>query len=425
MIERVTTGPAPRNQLRNIHAGSRAAAPAGAPIPGGAVIPALLRNAVPPRQHETRIGPAAVNRRETVASQLTLRSSLSEQEGPSLEVRRMVARYVPQRASSVGRPLARVLTWVAKIESLIVQAQGQGGDLAEGLVLKDARRQVFLLEGILRLYTERFGRPVKECLAIVKELEDELGAYADARKLVQLAKDKGMPAQVIEHLERGEAKAHKKALKVLGKEWVQQADGRIPAIATLVEELSAQKWDDYAADRKYLKSELARRAEKVGATDYDMKDLQGGLHELRRHLRWFPVYAEALDGLIVLDERRHPVPALASMLADPLASSKFVTLPAPARETEPLRFSKSLYTGVIKLVLDFGGLKDDGEAVEFLTQAYVESGAAKSKSKAHDAVVEALGEGHGPVTEQAEALYRGLREKGVLAAVRAEFLERF
>ncbi len=123
-----------------------------------------------------------------------------------------------------------------------------------------------------------------------------------------------------------------------------------------------------------MKSELSRRLEKIESTPYDMNELEDGIHELRRHLRWFPIYAESLNGLFQLDDTHNPVKAYEPLLQEGIATSKYVNLPAGDREKDPINISKSLYCGLMQLTLDLGALKDAGEPIHFIRDAYVRAG---------------------------------------------------
>ena len=140
----------------------------------------------------------------------------------------------------------------------------------------------------------------------------------------------------------------------------------------------------------------------IDDTDYDMFDLQGqdGLHDFRRDLRWLPIFAEALDGLFVLDKGHNPVKEYEKLLisdpADPdfvsdLSTSKYVRLPDAELEDKPVKMSLSLYTANMKGVLDFGKLKDRGEAIENIAHALVHGGDAEDLEEALPVAMDLLG----------------------------------
>jgi hypothetical protein len=172
-----------------------------------------------------------------------------------------------------------------------------------------------------------------------------------------------------------------------------------------------------------VREELARRLEKIPATTYDMNDLQGGLHELRRHLRWFPIFAESLNGLVQLDVRQNPVKAYEHFLTTPLATSKYMDLPSDAREANAFQVPKSLYAALMQVTLDLGALKDAGEPIERLMHGYVEAGLARDLVDAHRMVAQLVG-GESQVSEihaQATRVYAEMQKNRLVERIAAVF----
>lgn len=289
----------------------------------------------------------------------------------------------------VARPLERVLVHAAKIHG-IVSSERDPAALLNKVMAGDLRRYVFLLEGIAKLYSKRHDEALP-ALASAKLLEDSLGAVSATRTNLAYARQVGAPTEVLAHLESKESAAVQALEKLLADAWMPDKQGRVPALHQLLTGWGEAKWDGYAADKKAVRKELVRRLEKLSETSYDMDDLQGGIHELRRQLRWFPIYAESVNGLVQLDDTRNPVRAYARLLATDLASSKYLQLPDDSREVGPLVVSKSLYTALMQLTLDLGALKDAGEPLEELWHAYVETGRASNLDDARAQVTALVG----------------------------------
>lgn len=287
------------------------------------------------------------------------------------------------------RPLERVLVHAAKIHG-IVTSERDSKVLLDKVMAGDLRRFVFLLEGMGKLYGKRYGE-AEEVYVSAKRLEDSLGAVSATRTNLAYARQVKAPADVLTQLETQERAAVDALQRLLEKEWMPDAKGRVPALKDLMKGWGEAEWDDYVDDKKVVRQELIRRLEKLADTSYDMNDLQGGLHELRRQLRWFPIYAEGVNGLVQLDTGRNPVAAYAPMLSTELASSKYVQLPDDSREVGALQISKSLYTALMQLTLDLGALKDTGEPLEALWHAYMATGRAGTLDEARAQVATHLG----------------------------------
>lgn len=336
---------------------------------------------------------AAVTRpaSSAVASRLPVAKNGKE---PKLDANVAAVAVFMQRYGMDGvapRPLERVLVHAAKIHEIIAAGpQGDLDGLVEHVMKVDLRRQVFLLEGIGKVYERRYDEAGATGEA-AKELEDALGGLSATRTNLSYAQSVKAPADVIAHLEKAERDAKRDLKKLLSDEWMPDAKGRAPALKDLAKDWGEAQWDDYATDKKYLRGELVRRLVKVSDSSFDMGNLDTGIHELRRQLRWFPIYTEASNGLLQLDASKNPVKHYEPMLSFQLATSKYVDLPDDSREVDAIHISKSLYTALMKLTLDLGGVKDAGEPVEALFEAYQATGNARTLDDAKTQVFKLIG----------------------------------
>jgi hypothetical protein len=322
-------------------------------------------------------------------------------------------------AGKVSRPVERMLVHAAKIQEVLM-GETNVEKLIDHVMSADLRRHVFLLEGITKFYGHRTDSLDKP-FAQAKELEDSLGLYSAVKSNLAYAQKVNAPAPVLEHMQHLVDKAHKALGKLLEDEWMpSEKNGKCKALATLVEKLGNASWDDYRDDKKYIASEFAGRVSEVDNTHYDMTQLQTGIHELRRQLRWFPIYAEALNGLVQLDATQNPIAAYQPLLDKPLATSKYVDLPDAAREVDPILIPKSLYLAVMQLTLDLGAIKDAGEPLEALAEAYVDVGLAKSPGAAHKDVLALVGNAkvEDDLHAQAQGFYDTMKENDLLKAFR-------
>ncbi|MGQ0504528.1 MAG: hypothetical protein ACT4TC_04355, partial [Myxococcaceae bacterium] len=139
--------------------------------------------------------------------------------------------------------------------------------------------------------------------------------------------------------------------------------------------------------------EIGGRLNKISREVYDMRDLHGGLHELRRDLRWNAVFSEGLSGFVQFDGAHHPIPELASLAGNKEAEKefKFVKPDAPDREEGPVNVSQSAFMGLLKTVEELGNLKDKLEELDTFEQAHAAAKLpfADSAVKREDAFKEA------------------------------------
>ena len=312
-----------------------------------------------------------------------------------------------------ARPLERVLVQCARIDDIVRQSS-DADELVEKVMAGDLRRYVFLLEGIGKLYGKRYDE-AGDTYTSAKALEDLLGEVSATRTNLAYARQVKAPADVVTHLERKAEKTRKSLKKLLVNEWMPDKRGRVPAIKKIVDDWGSAKWDGYVDDKKLVRRELVHRLVKLSDAEYSMGDLANGIHELRRQLRWFPIYAESLNGLVQLDDKKNPVPAYVPMLQVKLATSKYVDLPDDSREVDAVTISKSLYLGLMQLTLDLGGIKDAGEPLEELFAAYQETGHARDLVDAHAQVTALVGgELEKNVHDKAATLYADMKKHNLV-----------
>jgi hypothetical protein len=332
------------------------------------------------------------------------------------EVAAFLGPYQVDRA--VDRPFERVLVHAAKIDA-VLRSEPRVDVLIDVVMSKDLRRQVFLMEGISKLYADIHGKPAERVYVSVKALEDRLGRYSMTKSNLAAAEKVGAAPAVIALL-KADVDASRDALKaLLAAEWMPDAKGRIPAMRDIVEKWGEAPWGSYDKDLKAVRAELSRRLEKIETTPFDMNELEDGIHELRRQLRWFPIYAESLNGVFQLDDTTHPIKAYEPMLTQPIATSKYVDLPPSTREQTTISVPKSVYCALMQLTLDLGALKDTGEPVHFIADAYVRAGLADAAG-AKRAVDKLFGGAVGvkEVHAAAHRHYEAMQKNGLVQALR-------
>ncbi|MBI1945334.1 MAG: hypothetical protein HYS27_06545 [Deltaproteobacteria bacterium] len=339
-------------------------------------------------------GTGQVQTRTAGASQVTARlPTKHDGKAPRIDANTPAVAVFLQRYDGdhkVPRPLERVLVHAAKLHDVLA-SEPDPKKLVDVVMNGDLRRYVFLLEGITKLYEKQYP-DAKGAYESAKQLEDTLGALSMHRSNLAYARHINAPADVLAYMEKCEVKARNDIEALLVEQWMpRKKDGQIPALRELMKGLGDAKWDGYVDDKKYVRDEMVRRLEKVASTDFDMHDLQGGMHELRRQLRWFPIFTESLNGLVQLDDKKNPVAAYEPLLQVTLATSKYVTLPDDSREAGAIRISKSLYVALMQATLDLGGLKDAGEPFEAVVNAYVALKKAKTPEEAQQKVTALAG----------------------------------
>jgi hypothetical protein len=328
----------------------------------------------------------------------------------------------------MGRPRERILGWAAKIQDGLVGVD-KPGELLDQVMGNNLRLQVFYLEGILKMYRKRYPDELKPFHARVKKLEDVMGYYSATMDHSEMAEEKGLPQKFKDHFKHKEVEARQMMLDLLENEgWLPGGEEKnhIPFMQELVDTLDSIPWDDYEADKAFVKDEIGDEIKDLQKAPLNMDELQGdfGLHELRRQLRWIPIYATSLDGLVVHSPKENPVAFYEPLLRSEVANSKYAKLPEPTRETDPIVVPTSLYLANTKYITDVGSLKDRGEAIEAVEHALIEMGEHTSHKKARKEAMEILGlpkDANDQIHEEAHAFYDEMKDNDFFKAMRRSF----
>ncbi|HEX7793323.1 MAG TPA: hypothetical protein VF456_03185 [Vicinamibacterales bacterium] len=253
------------------------------------------------------------------------------------------------------------------------QSSAEFESAANALLEEKARNQFFRLESLLRLYRHAFP-DFEKYLAAVKEMEDGIGAYSFSVDSLKFAEDQfkkenqraaasrdrlAEQEKIIEGLRKKKSTARIVFTKLVDRSTL-SAD--LPALRSQLDS-SLTGWPA-RRDLEYVNGELVRLLKDVKDTRYNFNELEDGIHEFRRQLRWFPMTIDSLDGLILLrDDPKGacPVPALESLAGTRAATHRYSNPPLSYPASHPCTISRCLLWPVVKSVDELGRLKDEAE----------------------------------------------------------------
>jgi hypothetical protein len=293
-----------------------------------------------------------------------------------------MTKYRNDGPRNIPRGFERILSVAHRVDVLAGEATTPES-LTELMITKDIRRQVFLLEGQLRMYKGRFGSGaearLEASLAEVKGFEDALGGATYTRAILKAAREANAPSTVVDVLMAKDREAFSSLTRLVAAKWTPNPkDGRVPALRNLYKAFAGENFGTNREDQQFLLRKIAKEVRQVSTESFDLKDLHNGIHDLRRELRWIPVYVEATGGMIQLSDQLNPIPELKALLSDPLSTSKYVKMPGTTSERHVYHLSLSVYTDLMKAILELGAIKDEGEQVDGVAEAYVAAGLAKT-----------------------------------------------
>ncbi|MEZ4815239.1 MAG: hypothetical protein R3A80_08565 [Bdellovibrionota bacterium] len=220
------------------------------------------------------------------------------------------------RVESLNEDDKRVLTQVITplLESLVETQKLHGPNdeedklLADSWVESDIRKGGMAAEAFFKLY-KNFGKSKeRECLEdaytfVKTSFEDPVGVFVDdAKTKKHIDKNWGSPdvfesattgisvdkADVLAEQESIRLKSRKSLLKTLKKTgWNNPDDSdEFKDFACFV----SVKWPTLSEQKDYLKSRIVKEITKIEDTDYDVSELQEGLHEFRRDIRGISIW---------------------------------------------------------------------------------------------------------------------------------------
>ncbi|MBY0316252.1 MAG: hypothetical protein K2Q26_12065 [Bdellovibrionales bacterium] len=230
-----------------------------------------------------------------------------------------------------------------------------------------SRIAAFNLQALAKIYKDEASL-FPELREDAKDLEDAIGEFKKWDDMLEAAKKKGN----LEKIKSLTAK-RQEGLTALGevlyarnskgKSWLAK-NATDTKISYYREKLSKYDWGSEEEDKSFVIRRLSKALKKISETDFDFTYLEegDGLHEFRRELRWFAIEAQVLNGLVTFDPANTCTnSAYRPLLTQPIAKSKYATLPVNPKVGSPCRISKCLFLGVADLVDKVGKIKDDVE----------------------------------------------------------------
>ncbi|MBL7949425.1 MAG: hypothetical protein KBA16_02530 [Bacteroidia bacterium] len=249
--------------------------------------------------------------------------------------------------------------WLQALDEVLRKCKRRP-DPAEAFYKSDARSILFRLEALSRIGRGMLDKKAFDPLYDrFKQLEDILGAMDHAEAMLeQIGGIKGLAKFAAARY----GKTYKQELKQLALILEQDGWWSGEALRQVRDLVAVHVVEEDGKFRNRLGEFLARELEKTEEQYRDGElnphQLEGGLHELRRKLRWFSIYAAVLQGRLrlakvpVVDER------LKKYCTKEIVGSPFNKLPSTPKGVMALTVQSTYFYALSWLIRELGNWKD-------------------------------------------------------------------
>ncbi|MCB1172775.1 MAG: hypothetical protein KDK39_04380 [Leptospiraceae bacterium] len=255
---------------------------------------------------------------------------------------------------------------------------------ALALYRNDLRTVLFRLEALARIYRvlEADHKLPRRSLVFFKSLEDALGQidYFDNWQQMAIEHDWPAPMQIWfrERFEEALAEFENRLIqfKLLNK------NGHLKPAGLQVWHKQLQRLPYHGQQKTlvqiadFLGRQSARLHKQYASGRFNFHQIEDGLHEFRRRLRWLSIYVHSLNGMICLSSADETRSDFTSFITPESLASPFNQIQCDERLVECLHFRRDLFFALGFLIGRLGQLKDKAQMRTALHEAILASNLA-------------------------------------------------
>ena len=225
---------------------------------------------------------------------------------------------------------------------------------AKKLYQTKVRSYLFMLESLARIYKKIHSKKAMKLLQYeMKAMEDKLGKIDFYDGL-----NKQKPSKIFKT-------NYLKAIDELNtylvtKKFLIENTFLIFCNSTLknIEWLSVKK--DTKKIKKVIEQELKQIIKHIKTDEGIFDEIESGIHELRRDLRWISIYAASLNGLLQL-KKVEPTSEFKKYYISKVLNSPFNILPINTnKKIIPIQINSNNYYALSWIIMELGVIKDKG-----------------------------------------------------------------
>ncbi len=287
-----------------------------------------------------------------------------------------------------------------------------------------ARNIFFRLEALSRIFKHIHDKELfKSLQAEFKLIEDALGQmdYYDGF-LKDFSKDKTIPAVFLNYFKQHFDHAANQLSIILQDIPVHQPS----YTASVLKRLENATWMTDVNKEKTAIATVVTDAMDELQSDYKkgklhFYNIEEGLHEFRRRLRWISIYVAATDGMFQLKKVKLIQPDLKPYLTDEIINLPYNVLPPAKKGSKPIYIESQNFYALSWLIQELGKLKDEGLEYMVIGEALKATKQLKNTDKLKQALVETIAHTPAEITATAQNMVDDfLFKHGVLARIKRD-----
>jgi hypothetical protein len=157
--------------------------------------------------------------------------------------------------------------------------------------------------------------------------------------------------------------------------WINTEKSKVVSIQN---ELATASWKNQEEERGAIAQVFIKHIEEIeykyeiGILNFN--DLEHGVHEFRRQLRWISIYAQALNGLIQLKSIENSHPTIDLYLTKQVLEGPFNKMPEVVSISKSICFQAANFYALSWMIAESGQLKDEGLSTVCLETVMAEIG---------------------------------------------------
>ena len=225
------------------------------------------------------------------------------------------------------------------------------------------RTVFFKLQALARIYRSILDKKIFDSLyRDFKQLEDQLGKIDEYDFFLKdLSKENNLPELFLNYFKTGKENQIKTLDEMIINGNLLSGEDKIDQ---LLKSLEKVKWLEHEEERKmtahFLAAEIYKIITQYADGNLSFNDIELGLHELRRKVRWISIYAQALNGLISLKPSMMMPAELQPYMTPEVVNSSFNRLPAVPEGINPITIQEPFFHALSWFINELGKLKDKG-----------------------------------------------------------------